>query len=108
MEKYILILPIAYIVLFLIVSVIKHKIPVFDRIIFCPMCSAYFLLLIIGFIFKFPPLILSFMVGMTIVGSAGKLDDYLRSKKKEIFAQSFLIQLFFTLLGLLIIVIYLT
>ena len=108
LENYLIILPVGYILFFIFWSYIKYSLYESNndlhKIIFCPMCAAYLSLLIVGFFIGFPSILLSMMVGMSITGTAFKLNFYLEERGKSFFAQHFLLQLFWTMVGLILLI----
>lgn len=106
-NQYLIILPLSYIGLFLLFTLIVTIFPKSKIIVFCTTCSAFFSLLLIGFILKFPAIILIFMLGMSITGISVKLSEYLKSKGKNYIMQFFLLQLLMAMIGLLIVIFYL-
>ena len=107
MIEYLGILPLSYFLIFIGYSLIKSMSKIARKIIFCTVCVTWATLLILGFILKFPPIILAFMLGMSITGIYYKFDEYLVKRKIDFPLQQFLIQLIFTILGLMIVVFYL-
>lgn len=110
-NNYLIILPLIYIITFFLFTFLKLIFPNFmhkNNPFFCTVCGAYFSTLIIGFILKFDPIILSFMLGMSMTGIAKKSDEYLFFiKKKNYFAQFFILQLIVTIIGLAVVIFYL-
>ncbi len=93
---YLWLLPLLYLGAFMVLTVLRLASDRLDKIIFCTTCFSFFAILIIGFIMKFDPIILAFMVGMTVTGASIKL--------KKVFGSEFVSQLIITIFGLLFIV----
>ena len=105
MIEYLWLLPLSYIALFILYTLIKAINKQTDKLIFCTTCAAYFALLIIGFFLSFPAIIWAFMLGMSISGISEKLDEIITKRKKEFFAQFFILHLVMTIVGLAILII---
>ena len=103
---YLWILPLSYVVLYFLYSYIKTEFPFTEKLIFCPMCSAYFTVLVAGFFLHFPAIIQAFLIGMTVTGIQFKGSEYLRNHGKIFFAQVFILQLILTIIALFIIAYY--
>ena len=89
-----------YLVLYFLMLFFKSLHPFLNKIIFCPVCGAFFGGLLIGFIRGYDPLILSLLTGVSAVGSAYYIETH---KKKSFPFDFFLLALLFTTLGFLII-----
>jgi len=101
--NYIFILFVSYIVLFIFFSFLKAISKKMDKLIFCSVCFSWATMLIIGLFLGFNLIILAFLLGMSITGLVYKIDEYLNYKNKTFIFQHFVIQLIFTIIGLLII-----
>ena len=105
---YLLILPILYIIFFVVFTILKKIFPNFmnkENPFFCTVCASFFSVLILGFLTGFPSIILAFLLGMTTTGISVKSDQYLFFiKKKDYPAQFFIIQLILTMISLLIVI----
>ncbi len=90
--NYLIWLPTAYITAFLMLTVIKNLHSSTEKLIFCTTCISYFTVMILAFFLAFDPVILSYMIGMSVTGIAIKLKDKVRNE--------FASQLLFTMIGL--------
>ena len=106
--SYLWILPLLYVLLYIGWSAIKSINPLTNKLIFCPVCATFFSVLLLGFILDINHLILSFLLGLTMTGIAMKIHQTLKDKDKKYFAQLFFLELFFTFIGLLIVIFYLS
>ncbi len=102
--SYLYILPLGYLGLFIIFTFLKTISITLDRWIFCTVCFTWATHLVIGFIFLYPAVILTFMLGMTISGIAIKSEIFLQDREKTFPASFFIIQLILTILGLILVV----
>ncbi|MEK6881292.1 MAG: hypothetical protein AABY22_16845 [Nanoarchaeota archaeon] len=101
--NYLWILPLIYLGLYLFFVFLKSYNNLFDKLIFCPVCGAWFFGLILGFIFNYPMEIIIFQIGMSATGIVMHLKEILHAKKQKFIFDFFLYQLIVTILGLLII-----
>jgi len=93
--NYLIWLPVGYIIFLLALTIIKSLHKSMEKLIFCTTCIAFFLMIPIGFFYDFDPIILSFMIGMSVTGIATKL--------KEPMKHEFVSQLVLTIIGLIVV-----
>ena len=104
MNEYLFILPAMYTSLFISLSILKNLHKSLEKLVFCTTCISFFLGLLIGFGSGFPPIILSMMMGLSITGIAYKIKQVVNVENGLIF---FISELMLTILGLIVILLFL-
>ena len=105
-EKYIILMLTGYLIFYPTYNIIRFYFPFTEKLIFCSMCSSFFSVLILSIIFKFPSILIAFMLGMSVTGIAFKTNQALERRNERYIMQHFLLQLAMTIIGLTIIFLF--
>ncbi|MEK6881500.1 MAG: hypothetical protein AABY22_17895 [Nanoarchaeota archaeon] len=106
MTDYILSLSLLYtgLYLFFVISKTIFHDTWIDSLVFCPVCGSFFIGLLLGiFVFHYPPSILAFQIGLSMTGISMYLKEEKDKRKIEFPFDFFILQLVWTIIGLLII-----
>lgn len=95
---WLIILPILYLVMFLIFTLLKTINSRLDKIIFCSVCFSYAFVLIFIVLLGITPIITTYALGLSIVGLSYRI-SYKVSEPRSGLLNFFIVMLFFTIIG---------
>lgn len=78
-----LLVPIMYVIFFFFFIAVKSLNNTLDKLVFCPVCTSWFVVLILAFIFSFPAPLFSLMVGLSGTGISYKIIELKMNKDKK-------------------------